>query len=149
MDSFRVFLRCGDTGELMEASLLDEVTDSHLSMWDTTWIPAMQSHCAGRAPGDKPEDHHWDWRWKGMQWRTLLGYHSFALLCRNELQGLLIAADLNSARIEAQFGKPIVYAEFLATAPWNRPEVQRPPRYRGVGTVMIGAAIELSFDLGY
>ena len=47
------------------------------------------------------------------------------------------------------FGKPIVYVEFVATAPWNRPELQNPPRYRGVGTVMVAPAVELSWDLGY
>jgi hypothetical protein len=71
------------------------------------------------------------------------------LLCRNELQGLMLASDFKSARLQAQFGKPIVYVEFLATAPWNRPEVQKPTRYRGVGTVMIAAAVQLSFELGY
>jgi GNAT superfamily N-acetyltransferase len=78
-----------------------------------------------------------------------VGYHSFAIVCENDLQGLMLASDFRSARLQAQFGKPIVYVEFVATAPWNRPEVQKPPRYRGVGTVMVAAAVELSWDLGY
>jgi hypothetical protein len=109
----------------------------------------MQAYCAKRLPAGKPEDYHWDWQQKAAWWRPLLGYHSFALLCRNELQGMMLANDFKSARLEAHFGKPVVYIEFLATAPWNRPEFHKPTRYRGVGTVMIAAAVELSFDVGY
>ena len=149
MNVSTVYLKRGATGELVEASLADEVTDAHLSLWDNTWSPVMQAYCANRTLTDKPEDHHWDWRQKAGWWRPLLGYRSFALLCRNELQGLMLASDFKSARLQAQFGKPVVYVEFLATAPWNRPELEKPTRYRGIGTVMIAAAVEMSFESGY
>lgn len=149
MNVSTVYLKRGETGELVEASLADEVTDAHLALWDKAWSPVMQAHCANRILTEKPEDRHWDWRQKAGWWRPLLGYHSFALLCRNELQGLMLASDFKSARLQLHFGKPIVYVEFLATAPWNRPEFQKPTRYRGVGTVMMAAAVELSFELGY
>ncbi|PYK00350.1 MAG: GNAT family N-acetyltransferase [Verrucomicrobia bacterium] len=149
MTESRVFLRKSETNELVESSLLDEVTDHHLALWNGSWRPAMEAYCAGRVLRDKPEDHHWDWKWKANEWRPLLGYHSFAIVCENDLQGLMVASDFKSARLQAQFGKPIVYVEFVATAPWNRPELQNPPRYRGVGTVMVAAAVELSWDLGY
>ncbi len=61
----------------------------------------------------------------------------------------MLASGFKSARVQAQFGKPIVYVEFLATAPWNRPEIQKPPRFRGIGTVMVAAAVEVSWELGY
>jgi hypothetical protein len=149
MQESRVYLRKSATGMLVEASLLDEVTDRHLALWDGAWRAVMQQHCSGRALRDKPEDHHWDWKWKANEWRPMLGYHSFAITCEGELQGLMLASDFKSARIQAQFGKPIVYVEFLATAPWNRKEIQTPPRYIGVGTVMVAAAVEVSWDLGY
>jgi hypothetical protein len=149
MTESRVYLRKTEPNELVEASLLDEVTDQHLAMWNDSWRPAMEAYCAGRIFRDKPEDHHWDWKWKANEWRPLLGYHSFAIVCESSLQGLMLASDFRSARLQAQFGKPIVYVDFLATAPWNRPEVQNPPRYRGVGTVMVAAAVELSWDLEY
>src|SRR3989442_10219041 len=60
----------------------------------------------------------------------------------------MLASDFKSARLQSQFGKTIVYVEFVATAPWNRPEIQTPPRYRGAGTAMVTAAIELSYRLG-
>jgi hypothetical protein len=85
-------------------------------MWSGSWSAAMQAHCAGRTLRDKPEDHHWDWKWKAGERRPMLGYHSFAITSEGELQGLMLVSDLKSARIQAQFGKPIVYVEFVATA---------------------------------
>lgn len=149
MQESRVYLRKLATGQLVEASLLDEVTNRHLALWKGAWQKAMRAHCAGRVLRDQPEDQHWDWKWKANQWRPMLGYHSFAITCEGELQGLMLAGDLRSARIQAQFGKPIVYVEYLATAPWNRRELQARPRYSGVGMVMLAAAVETSFELGY
>src|SRR2546425_5256086 len=118
MTESRVFLRKSETNELVESSLLDEVTDHHLAMWNGSWRPAMQAYCAGRVLRDKPEDHHWDWKWKANEWRYLLGYHSFAIVCENDLQGLMVASDFKSARLQAQFGKPIVYVEWRRD--WTR-----------------------------
>ena len=90
MQESRVYLRETTT---VEASLLDEVTDDHLALWRATWQPAMRRHCAGRVPQDKPQDQHWDWQAKADDWLPLLGYHSFAIVCGGELQGLMLAKD--------------------------------------------------------
>lgn len=149
MTTSRVYLKEHATGRMVVADLHDEVSDAHLAMHDSTWVLAMKVHCIGRTLADRPEDHHWDWRHKVNVLRPLLGYHSFSIICRNELQGLMWASDFRSARHAAQFGKPLVYVEYVATAPWNRAEVQRPPRYSGVGGVFIDAAIQSSLDAGY
>lgn len=78
----------------------------------------------------------------------LLSSHSFALLCNGELQALMMARDLASAKLPGQFGRPIVHIEFIATAPWNRPEFQQPVRYKGCGRILILAAIEVSRSCG-
>jgi len=149
MTESKVYLREGRSGNLIEASLFDEVTPDHLVLWDRDWVPAMQAYCAGKPPGQKPEDSHWDWRQKSKEVTGILGYHSFALVCQKKLQGLMVTNDVTSARLPAQFGKPLIYVEFVATAPWNRPKVQDPPRYRGVGHVFVLAAIETSRDAGF
>lgn len=149
MSESPVYLKKTSTGQLVDAILWDEITDEHLKMWKDSWQPLMQSYCAGQPLGNKPEDHHWDWEWKAPQWRSLLEYHSYAITCEGGLQGLMLLSDLKSARLQSQFGKPIVYVSFLSTAPWNRPQIERPVRYRGVGTVMVAAAVELSASLGF
>lgn len=144
-----VYLREVATGKMVEAELFDEVSDAHLEMWEKTWKPIMKAHCVERVLSDKPEDSHWDWRRKSTAWRPLLGFHSFAITCHDELQGLMLVSDIRSARLASQFGKPLVYVEFISTAPWNRSEVQKPLRYRGVGGIFIDAAIQLSLDSGF
>ena len=62
---------------------------------------------------------------------------------------MMLVNDVASARLLAQFGKPIVYIVFLATAPQNRPEFDGSIKYRGVGRVMVLAAIEFSRQSGY
>src|SRR6516165_6924343 len=99
MQESRVYLTRAATGELAEASLLDEVTDGHLELWNRTWRPTMQAFSAGRTLRDRPEDHHWDWKAKANDWRPLLGYHSFAIICEGDLQGLMLASDFKSARL--------------------------------------------------
>ena len=83
---------------------------------------------------------------QGCKLRPYLGYHTFAIVCRGELQGLMLASDVQSARLESQFGKSLVYVTYVATAPWNRVEMHKPPRYIGVGSVFIAAAIQLSLE---
>lgn len=38
--------------------------------------------------------------------------------------------------------------DYVAIAPWNRRTFQNPPRFRHLGTVMIGAAVEISRESG-
>lgn len=149
MNESKIYLFKSETDEIVEASLFDEVTDEHLALWDTSWAPAMKAHRANLTASDTPEDSHWNWKHKASSWRTLLGYQSYALVCEGELQGLMLTNDISSARLPEQFGKPLVYVQFVATAPWNRPELQNPPKFRGVGRIFILAAIQASLDTGY
>jgi hypothetical protein len=49
-----------------------------------------------------------------------------------------------------QQGKDLVYIEFLENAPWNRSELLfRPTKFRGVGTLLMVAAIQLSIEQGF
>lgn len=149
MTESRVYLRDGQSGQLVEASLFDELTAGHLALWERDWVPAMKAHVARHPPGGKPEDSHWNWRRKSQAFGGLLGYQSFALACGGELQGLMMTNNLTSGRLREQFGKPLIYVEFVATAPWNRPGVENPPRFRGAGQVFILAAIETSRGAGF
>lgn len=148
MDESKVYLQKGGSGELAEARLFDQITGDHLKLWDDGWQHAMRIHCVGVQLEDRPEDSHWDWKRKIRQAGNLLSYHSFALVCEGDLQGLMVCKDLASAKLPGQFGKPMVYIEFLATAPWNRPEFQQPIRFKGCGRILILAAIEVSRALG-
>lgn len=61
----------------------------------------------------------------------------------------MLTNNITSARLSEQFGKPLIYIQFLATAPWNRPELQAPPRFRGAGSIFVLAAVQTSRDAGF
>src|SRR5205085_6010445 len=88
-----------------------------------------------------PQSWHWDWRAKTAQVKGLLAYHGFSVVCAGLTQGLM-RVDLNRlARIPAQKGKPLVYVDYIEVAPWNRPDLGQPARYRGVGSALLVAAV--------
>ena len=52
------------------------------------------------------------------------------------------------ARMAIQAGKPLVYVEYLEVAPWNRSDSAE-QRFRGVGTALMTAAVDLSLSEGF
>jgi hypothetical protein len=80
----------------------------------------------------------------------LLSYPTLAIECEADTQGLMmLQTDGQFAQCEGNRGKPLVYAVFLATAPWNLGVIVARPRFRGVGSVLLRAAVQLSLDLGF
>ena len=54
------------------------------------------------------------------------------------------------SRMDGQRGKPLVYIDFIETAPWNVKDfMPEPPRYQVVGTRLIEAAVRFSMDEGF
>ncbi len=43
----------------------------------------------------------------------------------------------------------MIYIDYLETAPWNQGGLVGRPRYGGIGTVMLAAAIRLSLNEGF
>jgi hypothetical protein len=107
----------------------------------------MRAHCATLPPADWPEDEHWEWDKHVEELRPVLAFQTFALTCDGDLQGLMLTSVLAPSRLKP--GAPMIYVELLSTAPWNRSEIENPPRFRGVGKAMIKAAIKLSLAEGY
>ena len=44
---------------------------------------------------------------------------------------------------------PLVYVEAIASAPWNRIEIERPPWLRGIGRRLLAFSRVRSAELGY
>jgi hypothetical protein len=122
----------------IEADILD-LSDKHLADFDTFWLPRLQD--------SKEEDSHWNWQKKSLFLSTP-NYEKYALECANITQGLMIL-EIDCYRSRLESGKNLVYVDYLATAPWNRPSIQNPPMYRGIGTALLLLAIKCSFDLEY
>lgn len=152
MTSYPVFLTDKRTGKPVAAELTDTISDADLRSVETDWRPVTNAKireimAQGVSPADWPEGWHWEWRDKMTAIRGLLAFQTFALRCEGKLQGLM---QLNSARyrsrVPGQTGKELVYIDYVETAPWNRKAIVAEPRFGGVGTIMIRAAIEASRD---
>lgn len=152
MTSYPVFLTDKRTGKPVAAELIDTISDADLHSVETDWRPVTNAKirelmAQGTSPADWPEGWHWQWRDKMTAIRGLLAFHTFSLRCEGKLQGLM---QLNTARyrgrVPEQAGKDLVYVDYVETAPWNRKAIVAEPRFGGVGTIMIRAAIEVSRD---
>jgi len=154
VDVSAVFLVSGSTGELVSADLHDGLGDLELQHWEHHWMPfliervkAMQA--AGVPRTSWPQQLHWNWRLKASLAEMFLGQRGFAIRCEGMTQGLMLVGLLSDARIAEHRGKPLVYVDYLEAAPWNQSSLQRPPKYRLVGSVLMNAAVSLSVQEGF
>lgn len=150
-----VFLLNVANGSAEPADLLDGISEAQLADWEAEWLPELfravqQLHRAGVERGQWPQSRHWDWRRKTTALQGYLAHPGFSIVCNGVTQGMMIVdTTLHRARIPTQEKKEIVYVEFIENAPWNRPELKTPPVYRGVGSVLLRAAIALSQDMEF
>lgn len=145
-----VFLLNVATSEDEPAELLDAITEKQLADWEAEWVPELfkavqRLHRAGVERARWPQSRHWDWRRKAAALHDMLGAPGFSITCGGVTQGMMLLDTVTKrCRIEGQTGKNLAYVSFVENAPWNRKELFDPPRYRGVGSILVRAAIELS-----
>lgn len=136
----------------VDAVLVEGIAEKQLQDWQQLWLPAMfksvmrtQRVSPVRTPW--PQHHHWDWRAKAEALRAMLAYKGYCIMCSGVTQGLMIVdTTTQRARIADQAGKHLVYVNFVENAPWNRREIVGAETYRGVGSILIGAAVSLSLE---
>jgi hypothetical protein len=142
------------SGKAVQASLIRPIGEKHIQDWEKKWKPAHEIAierllAAGVPVAAWPQHRGWDWAEKAKSIKQLLSFPSYALECDGLTQGLMIVNLSRVCRLPAHGAKPLVYIEFIESAPWNRPQLGSEPRYRGIGTVLFTAAINLSDDEGY
>jgi hypothetical protein len=101
----------------------------------------------GVASDALPQHVHWNWAVKAVQNSGVVAYRSFGIEADGKMQGLMFAClDGHNARLDLDKGKPLVYVDFIETAPWNAKEFTSSPVYKGIGIRLIQAAARLSID---
>lgn len=141
-------------GGFVEADFHDRVDAAFARRADDAWTTyRAQAEASARARGEKfdaPEDAHWVWEKKVSATSRLLSYGAVGIEYEAQIQGLMLyKSDGEFARLGEQKGRPLVYVWFLASAPWNLEAVTKQPKFAGVGTVMIRAAIQVSLELDF
>jgi hypothetical protein len=151
VDVSPVFLLNAQSGQPEAAELWSAITEKQLSDWEAEWVPELfkalqRLNRSGVERRLWPQSRHWDWRRKTEALQGMLANPGFCVVCGGVTQGMmLVDATMYRCRMDNQKGKDLIYVSFVETAPWNRKELLfDPPRYRGVGPILIRAAIELS-----
>lgn len=145
-----VFLLDMRNGHPAVAELWDGITEEQLADWEAEWTPVLldalqRLHRAGVPRKFWPQSRHWDWRRKTQALQGMLARPGFCVMCEGVTQGMmLVDAVTRRVRHEENRGRNLVYIDFLENAPWNRRELTDQPRFRGVGSILLRAAIELS-----
>lgn len=110
---------------------------------------ARQLVRAGLPAQQIPSHWHWDWADKSQNLRWV-GYRCLGIECEGKMQGLMMVLTVGrQSRLAPDEGEPIVYIDYLESAPWNVIPLVDVPLFLGVGTVLIRAAVRLSLAEGF
>ena len=134
------------TQEAVEAFVIDGVPKETLIATHQVWGPFRQKALKrlSRKGAAWPEHWHWDWNQKAKK-LDLLAYHCLGIEYEQTMQGLMMLSTVyKPSRLVEEEGKPVVYVDYLETAPWNLPQLTEKPRFAAVGSSLLEAAIEFS-----
>lgn len=129
----------GDSKKRVSAELV-HLHDKNVEDFDQFWQPLLLEF-------DEP-DAGLSWEFKQRRAARQGRYECYALEYESLTQGLLML-ETQSHWSLFDWGEQLIYVEHIMTAPWNRPNIQRPPELKGVGTVLMAWARQRSQDLGY
>ncbi len=78
----------------------------------------------------------------------LQGVVFFGLSYGGMMQGMMNLSPKQPCQLAEQFGKELVYIDYIEIAPWNLLHLAEIPQYRGIGSFFLEAAIQLSQETG-
>lgn len=135
-----------DSGAFRDATLFQGVDLETLQSIEEHWTPMFDA----AAEENRPEDAHWEWAAKALQaLDNPLSYELFGIEADDRTQGMMLAIKGGLkcfSRHPEHPRAPMVYIDFLATAPWNRLGMVEIPTYKGVGRILFMAAVSLSLE---
>lgn len=125
---------------IVEASFV-QLTQKHATEYIQLWKQLLLSY--------EQEDKLWDWEFK---LRSIINKQpnreGYAIECQGETEGLMmIETQMHGSQITPK--KRLVYIDGLVSAPWNREDIQNPPKLKGVGSALLRFARSRSMELGY
>ncbi|MGX5218285.1 GNAT family N-acetyltransferase [Pseudomonas segetis] len=88
------------------------------------------------------EDAHWCWLGKAFFY-TSSEYNWFFLVANGSVQGVCLIYHPKDSVID---GRGIFYIEYVAVAPWNRPNPLAVVQFKGVGSELIKTASHYAVD---
>ena len=143
-------------GQFVEANLYEGMRPQDLLVVEREWGPVrsqlmqlLLKHQVDRAVW--PESLHWDWGLKGSELK-LLASSGFGIVSEKKWQGVMLTKSAGyQTKAATDQGKPLVYNDYLETAPWNWniKEVSVTGEFKGVGSVLFRKAVLQSEEEGF
>ena len=156
MSTRTVELIRGSTRELVTAMLHTALRPSDVLVVERAWadfrarlIAALSEKAVPRSSW--PQSLHWNWEAKAPE-LLLLQASCAGIFCEQRWQGLMMTKTaVQTAILPPEAGRPLVYVDFLETAPWNgRIEpLGQEPQFKAVGTLLFKEAVEQSINEGF
>lgn len=144
------------TGQFEAASLFKGIDADTLAHVETRWRPVfVQRRIDAQKAGEdlsaiNAEDALWEWGKKAMAAVVdPLTFEIFVLECAGNTQALMLVRKGGTkcfSRHKEHPRAPMVYVDFLSTAPWNRPRLVTEPVYKGCGRALLAIAVNLSLE---
>ncbi|WP_290920259.1 hypothetical protein [Halodesulfovibrio sp.] len=152
-ESFPICLLHKPTDTIVDAVLQTSIEEAQLEDWRNLWVPAREEgikRCVSTKQIECiPQSYRWKWDKKIAYYDGILAKRTFSVVCNDRTEGLMLVTTPAFALEESQKGKPLVYVDFLETAPWNINGFLGQGEYRGVGSVLLRAAVLLSLQEEY
>lgn len=141
------------TGKEEWATLYTPIASNNVDDFDNEWRPIMDAALAklttqSAIEAAQLQDAHWKWREKHKARSNRFDWESFAVECDGLTQGLMFLRTVGFAREPSQKNLPLVYIDLVSVAPWNRPTLTKTPTYKGIGPLLLGAALSFSINEG-
>ena len=135
------------------ATLYRPMDERNVQDFEQRWRPLMEERLATvssqtEVQAANLQDIHWRWREKHQSRANRFDWDSFAVECDGVTQGLMFIRTFGFARIESQRDRDLIYIDLVSAAPWNRPGFTETPKYKGVGPLLLGAAVSYSINEG-
>lgn len=139
-----------DTGLQVPAQIISDLTVEEVSNAEASWEPTRASARSRpfTSPLTAPKDLNWDWCRKTINAEPGSA-RVFGLKVKESFEGLMmISTSTVKGRSAKTSGQTFLYIEYLESAPHNQKAyVGDKAVYKDIGTQLIFAAIQASFDL--
>ncbi len=147
-------LRNCHTGEYEDAELYTPIDEQNVEDFETKWLPLLKKRLSTLAEHEDAisanvQDAHWKWRDKWKERDGRIDYDSFSVECNGVTQGMMFVRSIAFAKEPSQINQHLIYIDFLAIAPLNRPGFSELRLYKGIGPLLLGTAINYSIEQGF